>query len=111
MVQKIDWLRRFLATTLGFIFWGVAGVLLQLYLLRYAKKTHSLNEQLKARKKIGKIWSYFVRYLSWSGVLKVEYLGFEKLGRPGQLVIANHPSLLDVVLILSRQSEIGRAHV
>ena len=107
MVQKIDWLRRFLATTLGFIVWGVGGLLLQLYLLKYAKRTHSLNEQLKARKKIGKIWSYFVRYLSWSGVLKVEYLGFEKLGRPGQLVIANHPSLLDVVLILSRQSDLN----
>ncbi len=36
-------------------------------------------------------------------MLEVKYSGFERLGRVGQLVLANHPSLLDVVLIFSKE--------
>ena len=63
-------------------------------------KKANLSTQLKVRRFVGGIWYYFIRYLSCAGALKVTYQGFEKLGRPGQLVVVNHPSLLDVVLIL-----------
>lgn len=103
MVQKLDWLKRFLGTSLGFLLWGLAGGLLQFFLLPYIKKNkHDLQDQQLMRKKVSTIWCYFVRYLSWAGVLRVSYQGFERLGRPGQLVMVNHPSLLDVVLILSQ---------
>lgn len=107
MAEKLDWLRRFLATVGGFAFWGVAGSLLQLVLYPYARRTHSLDTQRKVRRFVGKIWHYFVRYATWSGVLEVQYKGFEKLGRAGQLVIANHPSLLDVVLTLAKTPELN----
>jgi 1-acyl-sn-glycerol-3-phosphate acyltransferase len=34
------------------------------------------------------------------GVLTYRRQGAEKLGRPGQMIIANHPSLIDVVLLI-----------
>lgn len=104
MGKKLDWLRRFIATAFGFLFWGVAGTLFQLYLYPYARnhKQNSLETQLKIRRLVGKIWAYFTRYLVVAGVLEVKYQGFERLGRPGQLVLVNHPSLLDVVLILGK---------
>ena len=35
------------------------------------------------------------------GVISYEFRGVERLGRPGQLIIANHPTLIDVVLIVA----------
>ena len=64
---------------------------------------NDLSDQLKARKIVSKTWDLFIRYLIWAGVLEVKYSGFERLGRVGQLVLANHPSLLDVVLIFSKE--------
>ncbi|OOF40526.1 1-acyl-sn-glycerol-3-phosphate acyltransferase [Rodentibacter mrazii] len=109
MGKKLDWLRRFIATALGFLFWGVAGTLFQLYLYPYAKnyKKNSLATQLKVRRLVSKIWAYFIRYLTISGVLEVKYQGFERLGCQGQLVLVNHPSLLDVVLVLAKAPELN----
>ncbi|MDG6896267.1 lysophospholipid acyltransferase family protein [Volucribacter amazonae] len=106
MGKKINYLQRLIATGLAFLFWGIAGALSQLLLYPYAKRT-DFASHLKIRKIVGKIWLYFIRYLQWSGVLEVKYVGFERLGQAGQLVIANHPSLLDVVLILSQKPELN----
>lgn len=105
MAEKLDWLKRLLVTAGAFAFFGVAGVLYQLILYPYARtyKTNRLETQLKVRSRVSRIWHYFVRYLVWGGVLDVSYKGFEKLGRPGQLVLVNHPSLLDVVLIFGQE--------
>lgn len=105
MAEKLDWLRRFVGTLFGFVIFGVVGVLFIPLLYPYAKNYphNSLSSQLKGRKIVSRTWYYFVRYLIWTGVLEVKYLGFEKLGREGQLVLANHPSLLDVVLIFSQE--------
>lgn len=105
MAKKLDRLRRFIATLFGFIIFGVVGVLFKIVLYPYTKnyQSNNLETQLKARKLVGGVWAFFVRYLVWSGILEVKYTGFERLGRKGQLVLSNHPSLLDVVLIFSRQ--------
>ena len=104
MAPKLNRIGRFLATALAFFLWAIVGVLLQFVLLPYAQKTKNASyaTQLKVRRWVGKIWFFFVRYLSWTGGWLVSYQGFERLGRAGQLVVANHPSLIDVVLILSR---------
>lgn len=106
-MNKLDYLRRLLATTLGFVIFGVAGVLFKIALLPYTLKSTrgDVMRQLEARRMVGRVWQVFVRYLEVSGVLSVEFIGLEKLGRPGQLILANHPSLLDVVLLVSHVPE------
>ncbi|WP_301099382.1 lysophospholipid acyltransferase family protein [Otariodibacter sp.] len=105
MAEKLDWIRRFLATLFGFILFGVVGVLFLIILYPYTKKypNQDLATQLAGRKIVSKTWWFFVKYLTFAGVLEVTYHGFERLGREGQLVLANHPSLLDVVLIFSQE--------
>ena len=106
-MKTLDYFRRFFATLFGFILFGVAGVLFKIALLPYTLKSTKgdIKRQLEARRMIGKVWRFFVGYLQWSGVLSVRFNGLEKLGRPGQLILANHPSLLDVVLLISHYSE------
>ncbi|PJG85412.1 lysophospholipid acyltransferase family protein [Conservatibacter flavescens] len=109
MAEKLDWLRRFFGTMFGFVLFGVLGMSYKLVLAPYVKrvKKGDFSHLLQARQSVGKIWAFFIKYLIWVGVLEVEYRGFERLGRKGQLVVANHPSLLDVVLILSKESRLN----
>ncbi|WP_373280642.1 beta-ketoacyl synthase chain length factor [Methylomonas koyamae] len=44
----------------------------------------------------------FIGLMHRLGVMSYQICGGEKLNRPGQLVVANHPTLVDVVFLLSR---------
>ncbi|WP_101775648.1 lysophospholipid acyltransferase family protein [Pasteurella oralis] len=105
MAEKIDWIKRLLGTLFGFILFGIVGVLFKVILYPYTKNYpyNDLTTQLKGRQIVSSSWRFFIRYLSWAGILEIKYQGFERLGRAGQLVLANHPSLLDVVLIFSQE--------
>lgn len=108
-MDKLDYCRRFAATWLGFVIFGVGGIMMKLVLLPYTLNgtSRSVARQLAARRIIGTSWRLFVAYLKWSGVLDVAFKGIEKLNRPGQLILANHPSLLDVVLLVSHVPEMN----
>lgn len=96
---------RLLATALGFAVFGLFGVLFKIILLPYLSGRGGLAQQLRARHLVAASWRGFTRYLTAAGIVEVHYHGFERLGRPGQLILANHPSLLDVVFILGRVPE------
>lgn len=107
MKRWLNRLWRLLATALGFVMFGVFGVLFQILLLPYLRhpQRHTLARQKKARRLVTRSWLWFTRYLVGSGIVAAQFEGFERLGRPGQLIVANHPSLLDVVFFLSRMPE------
>jgi 1-acyl-sn-glycerol-3-phosphate acyltransferase len=42
----------------------------------------------------------FVALMSAVGVLRFEFEGAAQLGRPGQIILANHPTLIDVVFLI-----------
>ncbi len=109
MVEKLDYIKRFFFTMLGFVFFGVAGASMMLVLYPFTRnyQHNSLATQQKARRLVSRIWLWFVNYLRFTGVISVNYQGFERLGRQGQLILANHPSLLDVVLMFSQKPELN----
>lgn len=103
---RLNRLWRLLATGLGFVFFGVFGVLLQIVLLPWLlRRSPDLAQQKQARRLVTRTWLWFSYYLMRSGILSAEFEGFDRLGRPGQLILANHPSLLDVVFLLGRVPE------
>ncbi|MCF7529241.1 lysophospholipid acyltransferase family protein [Neisseria lisongii] len=102
----LDQYRRLLATAVGFALFGVFGVLFKIILLPYIRFSDGrLKSQLAARRLVTASWRWFTRYLTGAGIVEAHFHGFERLGKPGQLILANHPSLLDVVFILSRVPE------
>lgn len=109
MAEKLDYLRRFLGTMSGFMLFGFLGIIYKLILYPYVKRSQrgDMSKHMQARQLIGNIWRLFVHYLVFVGVLEVKYNGFERLGRKGQLIVANHPSLLDVVLMFSREPSVN----
>ena len=96
------WLWRLIATGLSFLLFGVGGLILRLVVfpLQSLLPGDALRQRRRARKTVHRMFWLFVQFMYRTGVLTYQVEGIERLGRPGQLVIANHPSLIDVVVLI-----------
>ena len=94
---------RLLATAFSFALFGVGALLLALLLaplIRLLPWSETRRRQL-ARHSIQRwVWLY-VRIMRCLGLFTVEFDGVEALKQPGVLVVANHPTLLDAVLLMA----------
>ncbi|MGH8812741.1 MAG: 1-acyl-sn-glycerol-3-phosphate acyltransferase, partial [Advenella sp.] len=100
---------RWLAIASGYIVFGLFGIVLKIVLLPFTcgllNQSRPANQK-RARSIIQFLWRQFLRYVRLIGGLDYRFADQDRLGRPGQVIIANHPSLLDVVFMLAhaRQS-------
>jgi 1-acyl-sn-glycerol-3-phosphate acyltransferase len=93
---------RLFATGLGYTLFGLAGILLgaiawplsHLFLVPLARR------RALGRRLVQGCFRSFVAYMRGMGLISYDFIGQERLGRPGQLIIANHPSLIDVVFLV-----------
>lgn len=103
VLQRLFYVWRVLATGLSFTVFGIGGVLLSLTLFPLARLLSRDTDT--ARRRIQFImhlsWYAFVTFMRVMGILTWELRDGERLRRPGCLVIANHPSLLDVVFMIA----------
>lgn len=92
---------RIVATGFCFVTFGVVTLTAGVVLFSAMLVMHRTVEgRLSASRSIVRWWfSTFVEIMRLLGVLDYEFHGVEKLQRPGLLILANHPSLIDVVII------------
>ncbi len=95
------WL-RLPATGLCFLVFGVATLLIGLVVLPVVRlfSFDTGRGRLRARAIVAWGLRWFVAFARFTGVLRYSLHGFEKLGQPGQVIVANHPTLIDVVFLL-----------
>lgn len=93
---------RLFATAASFFFFGVGGLCLRLLVfpLLSCLPGNAQIHQRRVRHTISRLFWLFIRMMQRGGVLTFSVEGAEKLGRPGQMIIANHPSLIDVVFLI-----------
>jgi 1-acyl-sn-glycerol-3-phosphate acyltransferase len=102
-VKRTDyyWLR--LPTTgLWFLVFGLVTFVLGFVVLpviRLVTPDRTLR-RLRSRAVLGAGMRFFIHGASATGCIAYEFIGREKLGRPGQLMVANHPTLIDVCFLL-----------
>ncbi|WP_229238369.1 lysophospholipid acyltransferase family protein [Dyella amyloliquefaciens] len=98
------YLWRLLATAMSFALFGVGGVLLYILVfpLLWLLPGSRLTRRRRMRAAISRAFHLHVQFMYRTGVLTFEVIGAERLGQPGQMVIANHPSLIDVVFLVSQ---------
>lgn len=94
---------RIPATGLGFGLFGLGASVLSLsvFPLLYCLP---LNQRLKekcTRWVIAVVFRNYLRALYVLGLISYDFHQIDELRRPGQLIIANHPSLLDVVFLMA----------
>jgi len=93
---------RLLTTALSFALFGLGGLCLRLLVfpLLALLPGDVCAHQRRARRTISRLFWTFIRFMARAGVLTYTVEGAERLGRPGQMIIANHPSLIDVVFLI-----------
>lgn len=94
---------RVFATVLAFGSFGVGGVLLWLLafpalglFVRSAERRTRL-----ARRSVQWLFTWFIRWMRFLRLITFEIHGTQRLQRRGLLILANHPTLIDVVFLIS----------
>ncbi len=95
------WL-RLPATGLCFLVFGLGTFVLGILVLPVIRllSLERMRGHRVARAVVGGGLRCFVAFMRGVGVLRYEFSGRERLGRPGQLIVANHPTLIDVAFLL-----------
>lgn len=100
---------RLVTTGLGFLLFGVGGVLLGLLVvpLLLVVPGSQAARRKRVRRMIQLAFRFFLGVVHHIGAITFSVAGADRLGRPGQLIVANHPSLLDVVLLIAFTRDAG----
>lgn len=99
----VFYLWRLLATGFSFLLFGLGGAFLSvtLFLAIYLAPIGATKKRHYTRNAISLSFKIYVRLLRFLGLLAFEVHGMEHLNGHNHLIIANHPSLLDVVFLIS----------
>ena len=103
LAYKINFVWRLLATGFAFAAFGIGAVILSITVfpvLCYAPKSAHWKKQ-SIRIAISRTMLFYLTMLRALGLMTYEVNGRENLASKGQLIVCNHPSLLDVVFIIS----------
>jgi 1-acyl-sn-glycerol-3-phosphate acyltransferase len=94
---------RILRTALGFVSLGVACLVLSLVVLPLLCLRAGRRDvaEVRAQKAIRNAIRGWLGALERLGIVRVHCSGAERLGEPGTLVVANHPTLLDALVLMA----------
>jgi 1-acyl-sn-glycerol-3-phosphate acyltransferase len=94
---------RIVATGFSFVGFGIGGLLLGLVVfpLFVLVVRHRERRSAIARWTIHHLFRFFVAMICGLGLCSVEVRGRERLERRGLLILASHPSLIDVVFLMA----------
>jgi 1-acyl-sn-glycerol-3-phosphate acyltransferase len=101
--RRDAYLWRLLMTGVSFLLFGIGALVVGVVLLPLVRIIPAERERKRARARAVMRYALrlFVGVMHRLGAMTYELRGMERLGRPGQLIIANHPSLIDVVFLIA----------
>ena len=105
----IDRAWRIVATGFCFFVFGMSGLvltvlgmpLLLLFVREQSRRVHV------SRIIVHHFFRFFIGLMNFVGVISYELHDIDRLQRPGLLILANHPSLIDVIFIISLVPQSG----
>ena len=107
-MKRLDHAWRLFGTGLSFAVFGLAGLIMGLILfpMMFIFIRDAGARQVVARRLIGNAFSAFIWLMKNMGVLSYQIQGAENVcSSRNQLIIANHPTLIDVVFLVSLFSQ------
>ncbi|GAB3246058.1 lysophospholipid acyltransferase family protein [Chitinimonas naiadis] len=104
MFERLDRGWRVLATAIAFSTFGIGGLVLRLvyFPLLQLLVRHRARQARLARLAVHHAFRLFIELMRVLGLVKYRIEGVERLHRKGLLILANHPTLIDVVFLISR---------
>ena len=103
MNRTLNYGWRLIATAIAFVIFGFGGLILRLIIIPLMSLLlrKPPSRVLYVRLVVHYSFRLFVRLLQALGILTFQIIGEEKLKRSGMLILANHPTLIDVVFLIS----------
>jgi 1-acyl-sn-glycerol-3-phosphate acyltransferase len=102
--HKTNRVWRIVATGYCFAFFGLAGIVLSATIFPFLRITSrdADHGRVRIQKAMSRVFSFFFRMMRFVGVISYDLRGIEKLrdGAAGKLIVANHPTLIDVVFLV-----------
>ncbi|MCP4331963.1 MAG: 1-acyl-sn-glycerol-3-phosphate acyltransferase [Gammaproteobacteria bacterium] len=102
MLMRIEFAWRWLTTAFSYLMFGLGGLLFTIVVLPVLLCLSGGERERSRRTQLilHRLLQAYVRMMSLLGVVTYQIEGVEKL-RSARLILANHPSLLDVVFLIS----------
>jgi 1-acyl-sn-glycerol-3-phosphate acyltransferase len=106
--RRLDIGWRLFGTGFSFFCFGIGAIVISMTVFPLISLLSPRRELRRRRiqRAMRQVMRLFVWLMKTLGVISCEVHGAEKLRRPGQLVIANHPSLIDVVILITLMPEV-----
>lgn len=103
MAERLNHAWRVVATGLSFLAFGIGGLLLRCLVIAPLQWLVRDPERRKraVRRVVQASFAAHIELMRSLGVLTYEIRNGERLQRPGLLILANHPTLIDVVFLIS----------
>jgi 1-acyl-sn-glycerol-3-phosphate acyltransferase len=108
LVGRLDRAWRIFGTGLSFVCFGIGALLLGFTVcpvLRLSTRSRSVGIA-RVQRAVSRSMRLFLWLMKSLGVCSYEVRGREKLAARGQFVIANHPTLIDVVMLVGLMPEV-----
>jgi len=102
VLAQLDHAWRWLGTAFSFVVFGIGGLLTTLLIVPvlYCLPGTRADRERNTRRIFHQLFRMYIRMMRLLGLLSYQIEGIEKL-RGAKLVLANHPSLLDVVFLIA----------
>jgi len=102
LLAKLNYFWRWIATAFSFFIFGVGGILIPLLVVPvlYCLPGDKLLRERRGQKFIHLAFAWFITMMRLLGVLTYRVNNLERI-KKAQLILANHPSLLDVVFLIA----------
>jgi 1-acyl-sn-glycerol-3-phosphate acyltransferase len=97
---------RFIGTAVGFSMFGVGAIFLSLIVLPIFRLLPQARCQRLARGSIRAGTRFFFAVMRGLRIVSYDFHGRERLGQPGQLIVANHPSLIDAMFLIAATPQV-----
>ena len=105
MIRRIKYTRRLVSKLSSFAVFGISSLILGTTLLPLFHVLAGFSEKrfnVISRRFVNKFFKFFVKYIEVTGAMRLSVENRELLKNiQGKVVISNHPSLLDVVILIS----------
>ncbi len=104
MSHSLNYYWRLFATALSFSVFGIGGFLLWICVFPVLGLLpgNQKRKTQRAQRCVHYSFYFFIGLMHRLGIMDYHISGLEKLNHPGQLIVANHPTLVDIVFLISR---------
>lgn len=106
--RRLDYASRAMATGLCFAMFGLSCIVVSVLVFPLIRATSpdADTTRRRVRQCVHHSYRFFIATWRALGVLSYEVHGSERLMAPGQLVVCNHPSLIDVLFIAAQVPQV-----